>query len=164
MISPCPVTMEEILEDSGIEDCGEPDSIRRPIMGDTEPSGTWQACVHGKGAGSNPRPGPGTGCAGRGKGRLLCSAPDTFLGAAVQTARYLVESGVIGTRTSRVAVLQRDARLLAEKFPLYIQAGGGIGLMWDLLYHSHGQYNRARLKEVGCGMSRYVCRNSPITL
>ncbi|WP_024347151.1 Gfo/Idh/MocA family protein [Lacrimispora indolis] len=68
------------------------------------------------------------------KRKLLCSAPDTFLGAAVQTAKYLVESGLIGTVTSSVAVLQRDARLLAEKFPYTAKSGGGIGIDVGIYY------------------------------
>lgn len=62
------------------------------------------------------------------KGCLLCAAPDTFLGAGIQTARFAVESGLIGEVTSCVAVLQRDANLLAEKFPFTIREGGGIGI------------------------------------
>lgn len=53
------------------------------------------------------------------RGLQLCAAPDTFLGAAAQTARFAVESGLIGEVTSCVATLQRDAGLLAEPgFPL----------------------------------------------
>ncbi|MBQ7886557.1 MAG: Gfo/Idh/MocA family oxidoreductase [Clostridia bacterium] len=68
------------------------------------------------------------------KGLLLCAAPDTFLGAAVQTARYAVESGLIGEVTSCVATLQRDAGLLAEKFPYTANAGGGIGIDVGIYY------------------------------
>ena len=86
------------------------------------------------------------------KGKLLCSAPDTFLGAAVQTARYLVESGMIGTVTSSVAVLQRDARLLAEKFPYTAKAGGGIGI--DVgIYYTTAMINVLGEVEEVCGMS-----------
>nr|WP_297303076.1 Gfo/Idh/MocA family oxidoreductase [uncultured Lachnoclostridium sp.] len=86
------------------------------------------------------------------KGKLLCSAPDTFLGAAVQTARYLVESGVIGTVTSCVAVLQRDARLLAEKFPYTSRPGGGIGIDVGIYYTTAMVNILGEVKEV-CGMS-----------
>lgn len=68
------------------------------------------------------------------KGLLLCAAPDTFLGAAVQTARFAVDSGLIGTVTSCTAVLQRDAGLLAEKFPFTARAGGGIGIDVGVYY------------------------------
>ena len=62
------------------------------------------------------------------KGLTLCAAPDTFLGAAFQTARFAVDSGLIGEPTSCVAVLQRDAWNLAEKFPFTTRPGGGIGI------------------------------------
>lgn len=68
------------------------------------------------------------------KSLLLCAAPDTFLGAAVQTARYAIDSGLIGEVTSCVAVLQRDAALLAEKFPYTVQKGGGIGIDVGIYY------------------------------
>ena len=58
------LTMEEILEDPGIE----------IVVNLTNPAAHYgvirnllehgEACVHGKGAGRNLRPGPGTGCAG----------------------------------------------------------------------------------------------------
>lgn len=86
------------------------------------------------------------------KGLLLCSAPDTFLGAGVQTARYLVEAGVIGDVTSSVAVLQRDAGLLAEKFPYTAKAGGGIGL--DVgIYYTTAMVNVLGEAEEVCGMA-----------
>lgn len=86
------------------------------------------------------------------KGKLLCSAPDTFLGAAVQTAKYLVESGLIGIVTSSVAVLQRDARLLAEKFPYTAKSGGGIGIDVGIYYTTAMINVLGEVKEV-CGMS-----------
>lgn len=50
---------------------------------------------------------------------LLGSAPDTFLGAAAQTARQALDSGFIGRVTSCVAFLNRDGGWMAEKYPLY---------------------------------------------
>lgn len=87
------------------------------------------------------------------KGLLLCAAPDTFLGAGVQTARFAVESGLIGTVTSCVATLQRDAGLLAEKFPYTAKTGGGIGVDVGIYYAT------ALLSILGpatavCGMSQ----------
>lgn len=41
-------------------------------------------------------------------------APDTFLRASIQTARYVVESGMIGTITSAHCALSRDVSLFAE--------------------------------------------------
>lgn len=86
------------------------------------------------------------------KNLLLCSAPDTFLGAAVQTARGLIEAGLIGRVTSCVAVLQRDAGLLAEKFPYTAQKGGGIGI--DVgIYYTTAMINILGEVERVCGMS-----------
>lgn len=86
------------------------------------------------------------------KKRFLCSAPDTFLGASVQTARYLVDAGLIGRVTSAVAVLQRDASLLAEKFPYTSNKGGGIGI--DVgIYYTTAMINILGEVEQVCGMS-----------
>lgn len=65
---------------------------------------------------------------------MLCSAPDTFLGGAIQTARFAVESGLIGEVTSCAAVYQRDADLLAERFPFTAKKGGGIGTDMGIYY------------------------------
>lgn len=59
---------------------------------------------------------------------MLCAAPDTFLGGAIQTARFAVDHGLIGEVTSCTAICQRDAGLLAEKYPFTTREGGGIGL------------------------------------
>ncbi len=64
----------------------------------------------------------------------LCCAPDTFLGASVQTAKCAIDSGLIGTVTSCFASLQRDAALLAEKFPYTAGKGGGIGIDVGIYY------------------------------
>lgn len=86
------------------------------------------------------------------KGLLLCAAPDTFLGAAVQTARFAVESGLIGEVTSCVATLQRDAGLLAEKFPYTANVGGGIGIDVGIYYATALLSILGPAKTV-CGMS-----------
>ncbi len=83
---------------------------------------------------------------------LLCSAPDTFLGAAIQTAKWVVNSGMIGKVTSSVAVLQRDANLLAEKFPFTVRKGGGIGIDVGIYYTTAMINILGEVKEV-CGMS-----------
>lgn len=86
---------------------------------------------------------------------LLCSAPDTFLGAALQTARFVIDSGIIGKVTSCVAVLQRDAQLLAEKFPYTIKAGGGIGIDVGIYYTTALINLLGPVVEV-CGMSGII--------
>lgn len=64
----------------------------------------------------------------------LGAAPDTFLGEAVQTARFVVDSGMIGTVTSCYAALNRDCNVLAERFPYTALQGGGIGIDVGIYY------------------------------
>ena len=68
------------------------------------------------------------------KGVLYGSAPDTFMGQAIQTARFYVDSGLIGDVTSVTAVLNRDAGILAERYPFTALPGGGIGLDVGVYY------------------------------
>ncbi|MCL2008826.1 MAG: Gfo/Idh/MocA family oxidoreductase [Treponema sp.] len=65
---------------------------------------------------------------------LFGSAPDTFLGEAIQSGRYYIDSGLIGDVTSVYAVLNRDAGVLAEGYPFTALAGGGIGLDVGVYY------------------------------
>lgn len=57
----------------------------------------------------------------------LGSAPDTFLGAGLQTAKAVLDSGMIGEVTSCNAVLNRDNNVGAEFIPYIANEGGGIG-------------------------------------
>jgi predicted dehydrogenase len=68
------------------------------------------------------------------KGVLYGNAPDTFMGQAIQTARFYVDSGLIGDVTSVTAVLNRDAGILAERYPFTALPGGGIGLDVGVYY------------------------------
>jgi predicted dehydrogenase len=68
------------------------------------------------------------------KGVLYGNAPDTFLGQAIQTARFYIDSGLIGDVTSVTAVLNRDAGFLAERYPFTALPGGGIGLDVGVYY------------------------------
>lgn len=64
----------------------------------------------------------------REKGRLLASAPDTFLGGGWQTARKLVDDGYIGTPLAAYGVCIRSYQLTQE-FPqksFVMDTGGGI--------------------------------------
>jgi predicted dehydrogenase len=61
------------------------------------------------------------------KSLYLGAAPDTFLGSAVQTARYVVDSGLIGEITSCTCTLTRDSELFSRAFPFTARPGGGIG-------------------------------------
>jgi predicted dehydrogenase len=61
------------------------------------------------------------------KNLYLGAAPDTFLGSAIQTARYVVDSGMIGDITSCYCALTRDGDILNRAFPFTTKPGGGIG-------------------------------------
>ena len=61
------------------------------------------------------------------KNLYLGAAPDTFLGSATQTARYAVESGMIGEVSSCYSTLTRDSDLFSRAFPFTARPGGGIG-------------------------------------
>ena len=57
----------------------------------------------------------------------LGSAPDTFLGSAIQTARYVVDSGMIGQVTSCYCALNRDGTVFGVPGNFTTKPGGGIG-------------------------------------
>jgi predicted dehydrogenase len=61
------------------------------------------------------------------KNLYLGAAPDTFLGSAIQTARYVVDSGMIGDITSCYCAFTRDSDILNRAFPFTAKPGGGIG-------------------------------------
>ena len=58
------------------------------------------------------------------KGLYLGCAPDTVLGAGLQTARRALDTGMIGTVTSGVAVINRDQTLNSEVFT-FLRGNGG---------------------------------------
>lgn len=58
------------------------------------------------------------------KNLYLGCAPDTFMGAGLQTARNLLDAGIIGTPTSCVACINRNQPLNSEFFG-YIRFAGG---------------------------------------
>ena len=60
------------------------------------------------------------------KGLYLCSAPDTFLGASLQTARKALDEGMIGDVTSCAIFANRDLGLLLSLFSFLRMPGGGI--------------------------------------
>lgn len=68
------------------------------------------------------------------KGVLYGNAPDTFMGQAIQDARFYLDAGLIGDVTSVTATLNRDAGILAEYFPFTALPGGGIGLDVGVYY------------------------------
>lgn len=61
------------------------------------------------------------------RGLRLGVAPDTFLGASVQTAKYIVDRGLIGTPLSCRASISRNYGVYGEFLPHLYQKGAGIG-------------------------------------
>ena len=68
------------------------------------------------------------------KGLYLGSAPDTFLGAALQTARYAIDSGLLGDVNSFAIASNRDNRLLNSFFRITVMPGGGVGYDYSVYY------------------------------
>jgi predicted dehydrogenase len=68
------------------------------------------------------------------KNLYLGAAPDTFLGSAIQTAKYAVESGMIGDITSCFCALSRDSDVLNRAVPFTTKPGGGIGFDVGIYY------------------------------
>ena len=68
------------------------------------------------------------------KGLMLGAAPDTFLGASIQTARQAVERGMIGRVTSCVAQDTRDYNMMGQLVPFIPQQGGGMGFDVGIYY------------------------------
>lgn len=61
-------------------------------------------------------------------------APDTFLGASIQTARWVVDSGMIGRVSSFTASLTRDYKWFMGLGPGCIQKGWGIAFDVGIYY------------------------------
>lgn len=62
------------------------------------------------------------------------SAPDTFLGAALQTVRKAIDDGVIGEVTSFNASTNRDLDWLSSMFSFLRMPGGGIAYDFGVYY------------------------------
>ena len=62
----------------------------------------------------------------REKNLYLGVAPDTFLGAGLQTARKVIDSGLIGRPTSCQAAINRNQPLNSEKFHYMLGSGGSF--------------------------------------
>ena len=60
------------------------------------------------------------------KGRMLGSAPDTFLGPALQTARQAIDSGMLGEIHSFAVSANRCNDILLSMFSFLRQPGAGI--------------------------------------
>jgi len=68
------------------------------------------------------------------KGLYLGAAPNTFLGSAIQTAMYVVESGLIGEVSSCYCALTRDNEILYRAYPFTARPGGGFGFDVGIYY------------------------------
>ena len=68
------------------------------------------------------------------KGLWLGSAPDTFLGAAVQTARRAIDDGLIGEVTSFAFAANRDNSFLTSFFRFLNMPFGGVGYDYAVYY------------------------------
>lgn len=80
------------------------------------------------------------------KGLRIGMAPDTFLGAALQTARKYIDAGMIGTPINATAMVMRGYRPLGEqdgRLPMIMTAGGGIP------YDMGGYYLHAMIHLLG---------------
>ena len=68
------------------------------------------------------------------KGLWLGSAPDTFLGAALQTARRAIDDGLIGEVTSFAFVANRDNSFLTSFFRFLNLPFGGVAYDYSVYY------------------------------
>lgn len=68
------------------------------------------------------------------KGLYLGAAPDTFLGAAWQTARSAVDSGMLGEITGFSIAANRDYHVLLALFPILRQPGAGVLYDYGVYY------------------------------
>lgn len=62
------------------------------------------------------------------------AAPDTFLGAGIQTARSAVDKGLIGQVTSCHASVNRDMGMLYRPGSFVVEPGGGMGFDMGIYY------------------------------
>lgn len=69
-----------------------------------------------------------------GKGLYLCSAPETFLGASLQTARKVIEEGKIGEIYSFHVSANRNLDCLASMARYLRQPGGGLCQDYGVYY------------------------------
>ena len=68
------------------------------------------------------------------KGLYLGSAPDTFMGAALQSARKALDDGLIGTPLSFSLNINRNVEFLASIFEFLRMPGGGLAYDYGVYY------------------------------
>lgn len=91
------------------------------------------------------------------KGLYLGAAPDTFLGAAWQTARAAIDAGAIGEVRSFAIAANRDNRLLLSLFPFLRQPGAGVLYDYGVYYLTALVSLLGPVRRVG-GMAQRPCR------
>ena len=82
------------------------------------------------------------------KNLYLGASPDTFLGSAIQTAKEVVHSGLIGEVTSCTASINRDYSFMAEYLPYCVKKCGGVGFDVGIYYMTALVYMMGPVKEV----------------
>ncbi len=68
------------------------------------------------------------------KGLYLGSAPDTFLGSGLQTARKAIDDGRIGEVTGFLVCANRNTDILTSIFSFLRMPGGGVGADYGVYY------------------------------
>lgn len=68
------------------------------------------------------------------KGLYLGSAPDTFMGAAYQTAQRAIDSGLIGEVNSFAISANRDNNILLSLYPYLRESGAGVLFDYAVYY------------------------------
>ena len=96
----------------------------------------------------------------------FCVAPDTFLGASQQTARYIIDKGLIGQPISVIAYLSRGYHMIKEdkddavrKYSVMCEGGG---IPYDMGgYYLHQMMNMFGPISSVCGYTRTIKQNRP---
>ena len=68
------------------------------------------------------------------KGLSLGSAPDTFLGSSLQSARRAIDQGILGDVTGFAATVNRNNDMLLSLFPIGRFPGAGICMDFGVYY------------------------------
>lgn len=138
-----PMTLEEIMSDPTIE----------IILNASDPKDSAEmtriALMHGKNVYVNKMialdfpEGQELYNLAKEKGVRLSCGPDTFFGAPMQTARYLLDHGMIGEVTSFVASVSRNSHCFSDVMSYLLGRGGHI------LYNMGGYFLSALCNFIG---------------
>ena len=100
------------------------------------------------------------------KGVMFAVGPDTFLGAGMQSARYFVDSGLIGEVVSVSATLTRDYFMVKsdadDAYRKYSVMAEGGGIPYDMGgYYLHEMFNILGPVKKVCGFATTREQNRP---